>query len=407
MKSTDASTIMNNTRYGQTDCPKAQRDDTDESCMTDYQDTLESLNRNIPLRDKLIQTHRVVQTHLPFIARIAIALYEPKTTLLKTYLHSSGADDPLPHYQTPLSEAPSLASILKEGRPRVINNLLTFEDGEHEHTRRIGRQGYAASYTMPMFSNGVFFGFIFFNSYEKDVFTECVLKELDVFGHMISLMVVGELTAMRTLIAAITTTAHITHVRDPETGSHLDRMSRYARLVARSLAPHHRLDDEYIEHVFMFSPLHDIGKIGIPDQILLKRGALTAQETEVMRTHARKGREIIDDLLANFGLNGIQHVNILRNITEYHHEAINGQGYPSGLQGDAIPLEARIVAVADVFDALTSRRPYKDAWSNDKSFSMLQGLAGEKLDADCVNALLASRAEVERIQSLFREDPLG
>jgi HD-GYP domain-containing protein (c-di-GMP phosphodiesterase class II) len=375
--------------------------------MPDYQDTLESLNRNVPLRDKLVQTHRVMQTHLPFIARIAIALYDPKTALLKTYLHSSGADDPLPHYQASLSEAPSLANILKDGRPRVVNNLLTFENGRHEHTRRIGRQGYAASYTMPMYSNGVFFGFIFFNSYQKDVFTDSALNELDVFGHMISLMVISEVTSMRTLIAAVATTAHLTHLRDPETGSHLDRMSRYARLIARALAPHHQLDDDYIEHVFMYSPLHDIGKIGIPDHILLKRGTLTAQETEVMHSHARKGREIIDDLLANFGLDGIQHVNILRNIAEHHHEAINGQGYPQGLKGDAIPLEARIVAVADVFDALTSRRPYKDAWSNDEAFAMLQRLAGEKLDADCVRALLDNRAEVERTQSLFKENPLG
>jgi HD-GYP domain-containing protein (c-di-GMP phosphodiesterase class II) len=219
--------------------------------------------------------------------------------------------------------------------------------------------------------------------------------------------VIGELASMRTLVAAIATTAHITHLRDPETGSHLDRMSRYARLIARALAPHHQLDDEYIEHVFMFSPLHDIGKIGIPDHILLKRGALTAQETDVMHSHARKGREIIDDLLANFGLDGIQHVNILRNIAEHHHEAINGQGYPQGLKGDAIPLEARIVAVADVFDALTSRRPYKDAWTNDEAFAMLERLAGEKLDADCVRALLENRAEVEHTQSLFRENPLG
>ena len=375
--------------------------------MAEHQDTLDSLNRNIPLREKLVQTHRALQTHLPFIARIAIAIYDPKTTLLKTYLHSSGEDDPLAHYQASLSEAPSLEAILKQGRPRVINNMMTFDDGGHEHTRRIGRQGYTASYTMPMFSGGVFFGFIFFNSYEKDVFIDTALNELDVFGHMIVLMVIGELTALRTLAAAVATTAHITHLRDPETGSHLDRMSRYARLIARTLAPRHQLDDDYIEHVFMYSPLHDIGKIGIPDQILFKPGALDPEETAVMQSHVRKGREIIDDLLANFGLDSLQHVNILRNIAEFHHEAVNGKGYPKGLLGGDIPLEARIVAVADVFDALTSRRPYKDAWTNNEAFSTLQGLAGEKLDTECVEALIGNRAEVEHIQSLFRENPLG
>jgi HD-GYP domain-containing protein (c-di-GMP phosphodiesterase class II) len=376
--------------------------------MTEYQDTLESLNRNIPLRDKLINTHRVVQTHLPFIARISVALYDPKTSMLKTYIHSSGdINDPLSHYQTQLSQAPSLESILKEGRPRVINNMLTFENGKHEHTRRIGRQGYAASYTMPMFTNGVFFGFVFFNSGEKDMFTEIVLHQLDVFGHMIALMVISEISAMRTLAAVVTSTTHITHVRDPETGSHLDRMSRFARLIANALAPRYKLDDEYIERIFMFAPLHDIGKIGTPDNILLKKGKLTPQETEIMQLHTRRGREIIDDLLANFGLDTIQHVNILRNIAEYHHEAINGKGYLKQLKGEEIPLEARIVAVADVFDALTSKRSYKDAWTNDEAFAMLQRLAGEKLDADCVSALIENREAVERIQAQFKEDTLG
>jgi HD-GYP domain-containing protein (c-di-GMP phosphodiesterase class II) len=375
--------------------------------MESYQDTLEALNRNLPLRDKLIQTHRVVQKQLPFVARIAVALYDPKTNLLKTYLHSSGEADPLPHYQAGLSEAPSLTNILKEGRPRVINNMLTFENGKHEHTRRIGREGYAASYTMPIFNNGALVGFIFFNSHERDIFTESVLNQLDIFGHLISLMVVNELTAMRTLLAAVTAASHFTHVRDPETGSHIDRMSRFARLIARELAPRHKLNDDYIEHVFMYAPLHDIGKIAIPDRILFKPGPLDVQEKAIMRRHARQGREIIDEVLANFGLDAMQHVNILRNIAEHHHEAMNGKGYPTGLKGGDIPLEARIVAVADVFDALTSRRPYKEAWTNDEAFAGLQRLAGETLDAECVEALMGRREEVERIQEQFDEDRIG
>ena len=119
----------------------------------DYNDSLAPLNQNIPLRDKLVHTHRAVASHLPFVARIAVALYDPETTLLKTYIHSSGEDDPLSHYQAHLKDAPSLRDILKTGKPRVINNMLTFENGQNEHTRRIGRQGYAASYTLPMFSN--------------------------------------------------------------------------------------------------------------------------------------------------------------------------------------------------------------------------------------------------------------
>ena len=375
--------------------------------MTEHNDVLDQLNKHIPLQEKLIVAHDSLSELFPFIARIAIAIYDSETGLLKTYLHSSGDDHPLEHYQALLDDAPSLKDILEKGLPRVVNNLVTFEQGEHEHTRRIGRQGYAASYTMPMFNEGQFFGFLFFNSYQKDVFQEKVLREIDLYGHMISLMVINELTAINTLKAAVKTTGGITHYRDPETGSHLDRMSRYSRIIASALSEKYDLDDAYIEHVFMFSPLHDIGKIGIPDNILLKPSVLDSDEKSIMKTHARKGRDMIDELLENFGLENIKYVDVLRNIAEFHHEAVNGRGYPSGRKGDDIPLEARIVAVADVFDALTSKRPYKDAWANKKAIDTLRQLSGELLDQDCVDALLDNMDQVERIQKRFSEDMYG
>ena len=158
--------------------------------MTDHHDALEQLNKHIPLQEKLIVAHKSVNEQFPFIARIAIAIYDAETSILKTYLHSSGEDHPLENYQASLDDAPSLKALLEKGLPRVVNNLLTFEDSEHEHTRRIGRQGYAASYTMPMFNEGHFFGFIFFNSYEKDVFDEKVFNKIDLYGQMISFMLI-------------------------------------------------------------------------------------------------------------------------------------------------------------------------------------------------------------------------
>ncbi|MCK4833960.1 MAG: HD domain-containing protein, partial [Gammaproteobacteria bacterium] len=332
--------------------------------MSDHHDALEQLNERLSLTEKLVAAHKSLSQIYPFVARIAVTLYDAETKVLKTYLNSSDDGNPLEHYQTLIDDAPSLKKLLDEGRPRVINNMLTFDDGQ-EHTQRIGRKGYAASYTLPMFNDGVFFGFIFFNSSEQDVFTEHVLSQIDVYGHMISLMIINEFSSINTLTAAIKTTGHLTHCRDPETGSHLDRMSRYSLIIANAIAEKYDLDDEYIEHIFMFSPLHDIGKIAIPDNVLLNPNRLKKSEMEVMRTHSRKGREIIDDLIKNFGLQNIEHVDVLRNIAEYHHEAVNGTGYPEGMMRDEIPLEARIVAVADVFDALTSRRPYKEAWSNE------------------------------------------
>ena len=120
-------------------------------------------------------------------------------------------------------------------------------------------------------------------------------------------------------------------------------------------------------------------------------------------THTRKGCEIIDDLLNDFGFENIDHINMLRNIVEFHHEAVDGTGYPSGKKGSEIPLESRIVSVADVFDALTSKRTYKEAWDNKKAIQMLMQMAGEKLDKDCVDALVNNMDQVEDIQKKFTE----
>jgi HD-GYP domain-containing protein (c-di-GMP phosphodiesterase class II) len=375
--------------------------------MFEHHDVLEELNNHIPLRSKLIAAHKSASELFPFIACIAIVLYDPETKILKTFLHSSKDENPLDHYQVPINKAPSLKKILDKRLPRIINNQLTFDHHKHDYTQRIGRQGYAASYTLPMFNDGEFIGFIFFNSHEVDVFTESVLRQIDIYGHMIALLVIKELIFTQTLLAAVKTTGKITHVRDPETGSHLDRMSRYSRLIVTELADKYGLDDNYIEHVFMFSPLHDIGKIGIPDNILLKPGKLDAEEMTVMKTHATKGGEIIDDLLNNFGLDNLEYIDVLHNIAVCHHEAVNGGGYPAGLKGDAIPLEARVVAVADVFDALTSKRSYKEAWSNEEAIQKLKLMSGELLDHDCVNALLKNMEEVEKIQKQFKENDCG
>ncbi len=374
--------------------------------MFEHQDVFAALNGKLPLPEKIEFVHELLKQRFDFIDRIAVAIYEPKTDMLKTFVHSSGGESPLTLYSARLSDSASMQEILKAGRPRLINDLDVFSDVQAMHTRRIAAQQYQSSYTMPMFLNGEFFGFLFFNSYRKDVFDEAALYYLDMVGHLLSLLVMHELEAMRNLAATVKTATNMTQHRDPETGAHLDRMSNYSRLIAKEVAKKYRLNDELVEHIFLFSPLHDIGKIGIPDSILLKPAKLTEPEFETMRTHTLKGGEIIDMMLKNLGLDGLPHAGILRNIALYHHEAVNGSGY-NGLTDDEIPIEAKIVAVADVFDALTSARPYKDAWSNDQAFDFLQSMAGSKFDHDCVSALINCRIEVESIQHRFKEDSIG
>ncbi len=374
--------------------------------MFEHQDVLAALNGKLPLPDKIRYVHGLLKERFDFIDRIAVAIYDAKTDLLKTFVHSSNDEKPLVLYSAKLAESSSMMEILKVGRPRVVNDLDIFSNVKAEHARRLSALEYRSSYTMPMFANGEFFGFLFFNSRQKNVFVESALHYLDMVGHLLSLMVIHNMSTSRSLYAIVKTAANITLHRDFETGAHLDRMSNYARLIATEVAKKYELNDELVEHIFLFSPLHDIGKIGISDSILLKPGKLTELEFDTMKSHAAKGGEIIDMMLKNLGLEEFPHAEILRNIALFHHEALNGSGY-YGMMDEEIPVEAKIVAVADVFDALTSIRPYKEAWSNDRAFEFLRSMAGSKLDKDCVDALINCRAKVEEIQVSFQEDPIG
>ncbi len=162
------------------------------------------------------------------------------------------------------------------------------------------------------------------------------------------------------------------------------------------------LDDEFVEFVFLFAPLHDVGKIAIPDRILLKPGKLTPDEFDIMKTHVAKGVAIVEKMAKSFSIGDGAHVDVLYNIVRFHHESFDGSGYLTGREGKDIPLEARIVSVADVFDALTTKRPYKDAWPNDDAYRFLDALSGKKFDPGCVGALSSNRRQVEQIQQQFR-----
>ena len=376
---------------------------TQQKELFSHQDTLAKLHDNLPLSDKLGILHQVIRQDFPFIDHISISLLDEKTNVLKTYTQSTIGSNPLTTYEIPLSEAPSLSEIIEHRCPRLVQDLAIFAKGEHEHTKSLAAKGYKASYTMPLYQSGTFLGFLFFNSNQTHPFVPEVLRQIDIYGHLIALMVISELTAVRALLSAVRVARNMTHYRDTETGAHIDRTAHYARLIALEIADHHHLTDEKIEHIFMFSPLHDIGKIGIPDSILHKPGKLDEEETKVMMTHPEKGGEIINAILKDFGLGTFSHVDILRNIAVYHHEAIDGSGYPKGLKGDEIPIEARISSVADIFDALTSQRAYKAPWSNEEAFTKLGQLADKKLDRDCVNAMLRNKNKILEIQKLFRD----
>ncbi len=181
--------------------------------------------------------------------------------------------------------------------------------------------------------------------------------------------------------------------RDPETGAHIQRMAHYSQLIAEELG----LSKEEQEDILSAAPMHDIGKVGTPDHILLKPGKLTPEEMVVMRQHAMIGYNILKFSKARM-------LQLAAEIAASHHERYDGSGYPLGLKGDAIPVVGRIVAVADVFDALTSVRPYKKAWSLEDARDYLVGNCGSHFDKRCVDALLARWDDMLAIRERFKDN---
>ncbi|HXM82931.1 MAG TPA: HD domain-containing phosphohydrolase [Burkholderiales bacterium] len=182
--------------------------------------------------------------------------------------------------------------------------------------------------------------------------------------------------------------------RDEQTGYHLIRMSRYSRLIAGALG----LERDEADTIELAAPLHDIGKIGIPDHILLKQGKLDDAEWQVMRRHPVIGHEILKGSASKYVRMGAL-------VALGHHEKYDGSGYPNGLVGDHIPLCARIVAVADVYDALTSVRPYKSAWPGERAFEYITSQAGRHFDPRMVDAFLGMKSEVGQIQREWQDPP--
>ncbi len=357
------------------------------------------------LAERLICLHDEIRGDdtLAGLSRIAIALYDDSTDVLKTFIHSSDGESPMEHTVARLSDLPSLQQLAWTGARRTINDLVSAAEMGQEHAKRLVAAGYHASYTVPIKHKGSFYGFLFFNSFEPKFFAPLVLNRLRPYADLISLTIMRELDTVRMMHAAVKVIRSVSSARDEETGSHLARMAHYARLIAAKLAPKYGLSDEFVEFVFQFAPLHDVGKVAVPDSILLKPGRLTEDEFVVMRSHVQKGVDIIDMMMADFGLKAMPHFGLLRNLVAFHHEAMDGSGYPYGHRGEDIPLEARIAAVADVFDALTSTRPYKQAWTNDEALALLIREAGPKFDPDCVAALVEHQDAIAEIQSRFHE----
>lgn len=210
----------------------------------------------------------------------------------------------------------------------------------------------------------------------------------------------------RTQLVSIRALAHLAETRDPETGKHILRTQNYVRTLALRLARHPRfaasLDPHTIDLLTKSAPLHDIGKVGIPDNILQKPGSLTPDEWAIMKTHARLGSDAIEQAESDVE-QPVAFLSLAKEIAHWHHEKWDGSGYPDGLRGDAIPISARLMAVADVFDALISQRVYKPAMGYEEARKIIADGRGSHFDPDIVTAFLERFDAMIAIAEQYKE----
>ena len=194
--------------------------------------------------------------------------------------------------------------------------------------------------------------------------------------------------------------------RDENTGAHIKKTAEYVRIILTKMRElgmqKDIITDEYIKNVVHSAPLHDIGKIQVPDAVLNKPGKLNDMEYEIMKTHTTAGKTVIDQVISQ--VPNCAYLKDARDMAYYHHEKWNGTGYPEKLSGEDIPLSARVMAVADVFDALVSKRIYKPSMPLEKAFSIIRNDAGSHFDPDVVKAFFAAEDEVVKVEEMFQTE---
>ncbi|HOX64748.1 MAG TPA: HD domain-containing phosphohydrolase [Thermotogota bacterium] len=294
-----------------------------------------------------------------------------------------------------------------ESPPRIIYDLEYHYAHVHqsEPTRLLLEEGVRSSITFPICLNNRILGFFFVSSFSKAAFRIMDAEFLKEIVSSLKYTILNSYILQQVIAVTAQTFADLVEKKDFETGNHIVRVSRLARMLAEDLTETFpEITTKFIREIFWFASLHDIGKVGIPDNILLKPAKLTPEEFEIMKTHVTIGESVIRQMQRT--LHRFTHLEFLGGAIDAiigHHEKWNGSGYPAGMKGDEIPLAGRILAVSDVFDALMSERPYKKAFSFEKSIEILSEGKGAHFDPRIVDAFFKRKEEVKVLYDKFKD----
>lgn len=364
------------------------------------------LNTGASISEPLTYILNTFSSHIP-CNRIMIAL----TNGSNIYSHTVVSDyTPLlkEGYTIGLSQT-SLQSVLQTKECRIINNYNTYlkQHPKSEAASLILQEGIISSLACPLILNNASIGVLLFSSKQPDTYAEEHASMSKLIAGSIAIALERILIADNLILPPIVSFARLVETKGSDNRFHIERIQNYSKILAEALAGSDKykniIDRQFIADIYKFSPLHDIGKIGIADGLLLKPGTLSAEEFEVVKKHTVFGAELLRKA-GNDGLvNGRNYFDMAIQIAESHHEKYDGTGYPHSLADDSIPLAARIVAVADVFDALTSRRVYKNALDIEASMQIIDKESGRSFDPDVVAALNDRIEQVVRIYKKYNE----
>jgi HD-GYP domain-containing protein (c-di-GMP phosphodiesterase class II) len=371
---------------------------------------IENITNNASFMEVLNYINHTFSSFIPY-NYIGIALIDKnKKSIRASYGVSDGTVNGLPEKIMGASwniHDTSLDKLLRTGDARIINDLTEYTAGKplKPYNKVILEAGIRASITLPLKVSGEPVGFIFFSSKTKNVYNNGHVKILKTLANSMAISLNQNIFINDLLYGSVLALAKLAEARDEDTGDHLERMRIYSRVIAELLYESNIYRDqitlEYIENIERFSPLHDIGKVGIRDEILLKPGKLTTDEFEAMKRHATYGAEVLRAAEYNISQKNKSLFGMGIDIAEGHHEKWNGTGYPYGKQGEDIPLSARIVAIADVFDALTSKRPYKEAFTFEAAVRIIREGSGKHFDPKIVKVFMENIDEIEKVYEGF------
>lgn len=312
-----------------------------------------------------------------------------------------------PGFEVPFVRT-SLYDLIESRKPMINNDL------EEEFRKRpkssslylLTQEGIKSNLILPLTMGNAVFGFLFLSSREKDFFNLNHLHLAEKIVYEIKGLL-NRTYFTKVVFSKITSGfSELVEKKDNETGEHILRMVNYSTLLAYKLIeknhPDYQIQERIVLEIERNAAVHDIGKVGIPDSILKKPGKLTDEEWEIMRTHPIIGGDIFKSIREGLKAFDPELYKVSEDITRYHHEKWNGEGYPHGLKGHEIPLVARIVAVADVFDAISSKRIYKEAFEVEESFQILKNMSGVNLDPYLVEIFIENKSEVLKIYEKYK-----